>query len=130
MYGFWERAGTFAIAAAVLFVANRLHKSTGKHTKVSKPAGIIMAFFAGCAFLITFVGGWIAGLPGAISIAGLIVCAGTVAIDWFLDGKPDRPAFFAALLLAMFMVTGVAHLPQATNQIGTGVQQVTSKIGK
>lgn len=130
-----DRFGSLAIAAAVLFVAYRLHGAGGKHVKRTKPAAIILSFLAGCAFLVTIVGGWILGLKGVgiFAAAGLIACVGIVAIDWLLDKKPDKPAFWAAFALAFFLVLGGASLSTAGDQVqkgGTQVQQVVDKIGK
>ena len=131
MYGFWARFGTFAIAAALLFAAMRVHRSTGKHTKVTKQVGLVLAFLAGCALLVTFVGSWMASLAaaaGAFFVAGLIACAAIIAVDWFLDGKPDRPAFWAAFFLAGMIVFGAAAIPKATGQIGDGANRVGTQI--
>jgi asparagine N-glycosylation enzyme membrane subunit Stt3 len=133
MYNLGERFGTFVIAAALLFAAMRIHRSTGKHTKITKQIGLVLAFLAGCAFLVTFVGAWMAGLAGAMGaffVAGLIACAAIIAVDWLLDGKPDRPAFWAAFMLAAFIVFGVAALPRATGQIGNGANQVGTQISR
>lgn len=125
MYGFWERFGTLAIAAAVLFVALRAHKSS---KRPAKWVGVIGAFLAGCAFLVTFVGAWMGSLSarglGLFIVAGLIICVGIIVIDVLIDKKPDKPAFWAAFALAFVMVFGVANLPRATGQIGGGVDRV------
>jgi len=132
-FGFGPRFGAFVIAAAILFVALRVHKSSGKHLHKTKRAGIILAFIAGLAFLPTFVGGWmadLAGVGGTIGVAGLIVCFAIVVVDWAFDGKPDSPAFFAALLLPMFVVFGVAQFPAVADQIGNSGQQVTEQMSR
>lgn len=128
-----ERLGTLAIAAALLFVALRVHKSSGKHVKVTKPAGVVLSFLSGCAFLVTFVGGWMTSLAGAlagVAVAGLIVCAGIIGVDWAMDGRPDKPAFWAAFALALAVVVGASQLPRAVDQIGTGASQVTEQLSK
>ena len=132
MFGIGARFGTLAIAAAILFISHRLHKSSKRG---AKNIAVIGAFVAGLAFLVTFVGGWMRGADwlGGFSVAGLIVCAGIVLIDWLIDKKPDKPAFWAAFALALFIVIGVANLPKAGQQIGQGGKQVTeqlSKVGK
>lgn len=125
------RIGTLAIAAALLFVARRLHKAAGKNPRKTKTFAIILAFIAGCAFLVTFVGAWMgtlsATVPG-IAVAGLIVCAGVIAVDVGIDGKPDGFAFWAAFGLAMFAVFGLSGLPMAGNQIGDGFSRVGSQV--
>lgn len=133
-YGFLERFGTLAIAAALLFVAIRAHKSSKRWAKWT---GVIMAFFAGCAFLVTFVGAWMGGISakgaGAFFVAGLIACGGIIFFDLVADKKPDKPAFWATFALAAVMVFGVASIPKATGQVGTGVDKVgtqVSRIGK
>lgn len=128
MFSIADRFGTLVLAGALLFIALRLHKST-KHARFSKPAGVVLAFLAGCAFLMTIVGGWIGHLPATLVVAGLIVCVGIVVIDWGFDGKPDKAAFWAAALLAMFFVAGVSHWGQVTGQVGSGMQQVSVRMG-
>jgi peptidoglycan/LPS O-acetylase OafA/YrhL len=131
--GFLERLGTLAIAAALLFAALRIHKSSGKHTRVTKPAGVITAFVAGLAFIVTVVGAWMIGWGlgwASFGVAGLIVCVAIVVVDWLLDGKPDKPALWAAFVLPLFLVIGITSLPAVGNQIGQGGQQVTSQMGK
>lgn len=131
-FSYLDRFGTLAIACAVLFIAYRLHGANGPRAKKTKPAAIILAFLAGCAFLVTFVGGWIAGMNGVgtFSAAGLIVCAGIVIVDWAFDGRPDKPAFWAAFALAFFLVLGATSLSTATSQIGDGTKQVSNEVSK
>jgi hypothetical protein len=119
MYNLGERFGTFVIAAALLFAAMRIHRSTGKHTKITKQVGLVLAFLAGCAFLVTFVGAWMAGMAGALGaffVAGLIACAAIIAVDWLLDGKPDRPAFWAAFML--LLGGGAGHVGRVRHRPG------------
>lgn len=129
MYGFWERFGTLAIAAAVLFAALRFHKSSRRWAKWT---GVVGAFLAGCAFLVTFVGSWMGAISakgaGAFFVAGLITCAAIIAVDLLADKKPDKPAFWATFALAAVVVFGVASIPQATGQIGDGANQVGTQI--
>lgn len=132
MFGIGARFGTLAIAAAILFVAYRLHKSSKKN---AKNIAVIGAFLAGLAFLVTFVGDWMRGADwlGGVSVAGLIACAGIILVDYFMDRKPDKPAFWAAFALAFFIVIGASNLPSAGQQIGRGGKQVSeqlSKVGK
>lgn len=126
----FDRFGSLAIAGAILFIALRVHKSSGKHVKRTKVAGIIMAFLAGCAMLVTVVGGWLTSVAagGQLSVAGLIVCGGIVAVDWLLDGKPDRPAFWAAFALPIFLVLGGASLSTAGDQTQRGVDKVQTVV--
>lgn len=130
MFGFGARLGTLAIAAALLFAARRVHGSAGKHTKVTKPLGVMLAFLSGCAFLVTVVGAWMGGVAiGGIGVAGLIVCVVIIAVDWFADHKPDKAAFWAAFFLAMFVVFGVSQVPRATGQVGDGLDRVGEQMG-
>lgn len=130
-YGFLERFGTLAIAAAVLFAAMRFHKS-GK--RWAKWTGVGLSFLAGCAFLVTFVGSWMGSLSGrgaaSFFVAGLIICVAIIAVDGIADKKPDKPAFWAAFALAFVMTFGVASIPKATGQVGTGVDKVGSQMSK
>lgn len=131
MFGIGARFGTLILAAAILFIALRIHKSAGKHVKVTKPIGIVLSFISGSLALLTVVGSWmgqLASVGGVVGVAGLIVCAGIVIIDWGLDKKPDKPAFWAAFALAAFIVFGVAQIPTATSQIKDGTTQVTSQL--
>lgn len=133
MFGFWDRAGVLAVAAALLFAALRVHKSSGKHVKLSKPVGVILAFLAGLAMLTTLVGSWMQGMGTkavGFGVAGLIVCAVIIAVDWGLDKKPDKPAFWAGFALPLFLVIGMAQIPAVGQQIGNGGQQVTSQISR
>jgi hypothetical protein len=129
MFGIGARLGTLAIAAALLFAARRVHRSAGKRTKFTKPAGVVLAFLSGCAFLVTFVGGWMSGLAaGGFAVAGLIVCTVVIAVDWFADNKPDGAAFWAAFFLATFVVLGASQIPQATGQVGDGLSKVGEQM--
>jgi hypothetical protein len=133
MFSIWARFGTLAIAAALLFAALRVHKSTGRNTRVTKTTGVVLAFVAGCAFLVTFVGSWMAGVArsaGALFVAGLIVCTVIIVIDCLFDKKPDKPAFWAAFALAAVMVFGAASIPQATGQVKAGFSQVGDQVQK
>lgn len=129
MFGFWDRAGTLAIAAALLFAALRFHRSSKRWAKV---VGVVGAFLAGCALLVTVVGSWMGGLAGrgagAFFVAGLIACATIIGVDCLVDRKPDKPAFWAAFALAAVMVFGAASIPQATGQIGDGADRVGGSI--
>lgn len=129
MYGFWERFGTLAIAAALLFAALRFHRSSRRWAKI---VGVVGAFLAGCAFLVTFVGAWMGGMAsggaGAFFVAGLIVCAVVIAVDVGLDKRPDKPAFWASLVLPAMLVFGAASIPMVSGQIGSGGSQVGTQI--
>lgn len=129
-----ERAGIFAVAAALLFAAYRIHgASGGRKPIVTKSIGLILSFVAGLAFLVTFAGGWMSsklGDVGGFAVAGLIACAVIIIVDWLLDKKPDKPAFWAAFALALFLVVGVAQLPAVGEQIGDGGAQVGAEIKK
>lgn len=133
IFGMVAGFGTLAIAAALLFGARRLHKSAGKHTKITKPAGVIFAFVAGLAFLASIAGTWLSGWGdgvGYFAVAGLIICVFIVAVDWLLDSKPDSPAFWAAFVLPFMLVLGVAHIPTVSHQIKQGGNQVTAEMKK
>ncbi len=131
-FSFLDRFGTLAIAAAVLFVAYRLHGANGPRAKKTKPFALILAFLAGCAFLVTFIGGWVTSVQGgaAFFAAGLIACVGIIAVDWLLDGKPDKPAFWASFTLALLLVLGGTSIGMAADQVGDGTRQVSNEISK
>jgi len=127
IFGFWQGLGTLTCAVALLFGALRLHGSSGKHTKVTKPAGLILAFVAGLASLATVFGGWMVGLGatfGMFAAAALIACVFIVGVDWLLDKKPDKPAFWAAFALPIVLVLGLAQIPAVFDLVGTGANRV------
>jgi MFS family permease len=127
-----SRFGMLLIAAALLFVAIRMNKSSNKK---AKHASIVTAFLAGLFFLGTIVGGWITGadwLTG-LGVAGLLVCACIIAVDWLADKKPDKPALYAAFALPLFIILGAASLPAVGGQIadsGHAVTEQMSQMGK
>lgn len=139
------RLGTAAIAAAILWGALRLHridgdghagkgikdKSRGWARKHAKSGGTILAFISGLALLVTVVGSWMLHLGnaiGAFAVAALIACILTLIIDWGIDGKPDKPAFWASFALAFLLVLAVAQLPSVGDQIGDGAQKVGDQM--
>ena len=130
MFGFGERAGLFVVAGALLFAALRIHKSTSRHSKVTKPLGMGIAFLAGCGYLMTFVGDWVGGIKsaGMWFLAGCIVCIVVIGVDWLLDKKPDKPAFWAAFALPLMIVMGIASVWTAKDQVGTGVSKVGTSV--
>lgn len=124
-----SRFGMLLIAAALLFVAIKMNKSQNKKMK---HASIVFAFIAGLFFLGTIVGQWMASahwLSGAAA-AGLIVCAAIIAVDWLADKKPDKPAMYAAFAFGLFIVMGVAALPQVGDQIGKSGHAVTEQMSQ
>lgn len=132
MFTLGERFTAFAIAAALLFAAYRIHGVTGtRKPLVTKSIGLILAFLSGLAFLVTFVGGWMADLAekaAGIAVAGLIVCAVIILVDWILDKKPDKAAFWAAFAFALFLFVGVSQLPQVKDQVGDGGSEITAEL--
>jgi len=129
-YTVGERLGTLAVAAALLFAALRIHKSVGRRPKFTKPAGVILALVAGLALLTTFVGSWLGAVIGwgiGFAVAGLIISLAILGIDLH-DGRPDKPAFWAAFVLPLFLVLGVGQLPAVGRQIGNGGHQVEAQF--
>ena len=128
MLGFGERFGALLIAGALLFVAIRLQKSGNKK---AKNASIVAAFIAGLSALATVVGDWMqADWLGNVGVAGLIVCACIIAVDWIVDKKPDKPAMYAAFALGMMVVLGASNLDAVGNQISDGGKQVSDQMSK
>lgn len=127
--GIGARIGTLVIAGALLFAALRVHSSSGKAWKF---AGVILSFLAGCAFLVTVVGGWIGAKATAWSagfaVGALIICAAIIVVDVAGDRRPDKPAFWAAFFLAGAIVFGAAQIPAAAGQVGDGATQVGNQI--
>jgi MFS family permease len=125
----WQRFGAILIAVALLLIALRFHKAKGRNA--TKIIGVVLAFLSGCAFLGTIVGGWMVDLSEKIvglSVAGLIVCVGIIVVDCAIDRKPDKPAFWAAALLPIFIVIGGAQIPTVTGQVGDGAGEVGTQI--
>lgn len=133
MLSFGERFTAFAIAAALLFAAIRIHGASPRKPLITKSIGLIIAFLSGLAFLVTFVGGWMADLAekaAGVAIAGLIVCVVVIVVDWLIDKKPDKFAFWAAFALALFLFVGVGQLPQVKDQVSDGGQEIGTEIRK
>ncbi len=132
MFGIGARFGLLCIAGALLFAAYRTHKSSKKS---AKNVAVVMAFFAGLAFLATFVGDWMQSAEwlGGLGVAALIVCAAIIGVDWVIDKKADKPAFWAAFALGFAVVMGASNLDDAGKLIGDGgreVGQQMSQMGK
>lgn len=127
----WERFGSLILCVAFLFAALKVHKSTGRHSKVTKPLGIGLAFLAGLMFLVTVTGAWVAafarntGVLGAVALIGVVVILGA---DWLHDRKPDRGAFWAAFALGLALVVGIPQMPKVGDQINRGGQAVMSSM--
>ncbi|MFY1686521.1 hypothetical protein [Plantactinospora sp. WMMB782] len=129
MFGIGARLGTLAIAASLLYVAYLLHRS---RKPAARHAGVAMSFVAGLAFLVTFVGEWMskADWLGGFAVAGLIVCLAIVAVDWLWDKKPDKPAFWAAFALALFIVLGSTNMSDVGSNISDGGKLVGEQLEK
>jgi hypothetical protein len=129
MFGIGARFGLLLIAGAILFAAYRTHKS---RKKAAKNVAVVMAFFAGLAFLATFVGNWMHSVSwlGGAGVAALIVCVSIIFVDWIIDKKADKPAFWAAFALGFAIVLGASNLAQAGQQIGQGGKQVGDQLSK
>jgi fumarate reductase subunit D len=129
MFGIGARFGLLLIAAAILFAAYRTHKSSKKS---AKNTAVVLSFFAGLAMLATFVGDWMqsASWLGGAGVAGLIVCASIIFVDWIVDKKADKPAFWAAFALGFAIVLGASNLDQAGSLIGDGGREVGSQLSQ
>lgn len=126
-FGFLAGLGGLACVAALVLFGLRLNKSSGKK---AKHASMVVALIAGCAFLATTFGGWLTGWGawGLFAVAGLIACLGFAAVDWLVDKKPDKVAFWCAVLLPLFLVIGLAQVPTVANMISTGGHQVGTQV--
>lgn len=132
MFSIGARFGLLLIAAAVLFAAYRTHKSSKKS---AKNVAVVMSFLAGLAFLATFVGDWMQSAEwlGGLGVAALIVCVAIIVVDWAIDKKPDKPAFWAAFALGFAVIMGASNLDDAGRMIsdgGTEVSRQLSQMGK
>lgn len=127
----WIRISALAIAAVVLFAAWKLHSSSGKFFTATKVAGVLGAFVAGLAFLVTFVGDYAARIsaayPGLMAIV-LVVVAVVIVVDWGLDRRPDKPAFIAMFLLPAALALGLSNLGMIGDQIGDGAERVNAEL--
>lgn len=129
----WERFGTLIISAAFLFAAVKVHRSMSRHARITKPLGLILAFIAGLTFIVSVVGTWMASFAeasGVIGVVGLGICVVIIGVDWGLDGRPDRMAFWASFLLPLFIVVGWTQIPVAMHQINRGGHEVTTEMSK
>lgn len=125
---FWARSGVFVIAAALLFTAIKLQKSSNKK---AKNVSVIAAFIAGLAALAAIAGDWMrAGAIGTFAVGGLIVCVCIIVVDWMVDKKPDRPAMYSAFALALMIVLGASNLPTVGDQISDGGSRVGEQMSK
>lgn len=132
MLGLFARSGLLILAAVLLFLSVRLHSgASGKSEKFAKIAATVGGFCAGLAFLGTFVGGWMAGVTKAspyIAAAMFLLAAGGLMVDWWKDGKPDRFAFWCAVVLPMATVFGFAQLGALGDELGRSSQQVSTAV--
>jgi uncharacterized membrane protein YjjP (DUF1212 family) len=129
MFGIGARFGLLCIAAALLFAAYRLHKSPKKS---AKNVAVIGAFFAGLAFLATFVGDWMQSATwlGGLGVGALIVCVSIISVDWVIDKKADKPAFWAAFALGFAVVLGASNLDDAGRLISDGGSEVSRQLSQ
>lgn len=128
-----SRLGALVLAIAILYTAHKVHKSSGKHSKVTKPAGVVLAFLAGCGLLVTLVGEWMGNLASqapAVAVGLLIVTVTIIVVDWLLDGRPDTAAFYAALILPILLVFGFANIGAAAGQVGEGASRVGDQVSQ
>lgn len=132
--GFASRFGAFAIGVTLLWVARKAHNDTGGRVSPTamQTLGVILAFLAGCALLVTFIGSWASSLAAAVPwlpVVATLVVAAIILFDWLNDGRPDRPAFFAMLLAPFVITLGIGQAWDAvSDQIGDGADQVTTQI--
>ncbi|MEV0732406.1 hypothetical protein [Polymorphospora sp. NPDC050346] len=126
-------------AVVVAFLAHRLHKkASGKRAKAKQTAAVLIMFCAGLLLAGTFVGGWMSsnfGQAGGYLAGGLVLfTVGAVLIDWVADGKPDKVALWATLLvpLALFIGAGqVMSLLELMGQQGADLgEHVSTQMGR
>ncbi len=127
--GFFVRLGFLATAAALLFVAIKLNKSSKKG---AKNTSVVFAFIAGLALLSTIVGDWMTGADwlGMFAAAGLIVCVAIIVVDWLIDKKPDKPAMYAAFALGLVVILGASNLDAVGKQVSDGGGAVGEQLSK
>lgn len=127
---FGTRAGAIVIAAALLFCALRFHRSSSPK---GKKIGTGFAGVAGLATLAAITGDWMAGMSNfwsSVVVALLVVAGVVIGVDWVLDKRPDKPAFWAMFALPTLLVLGVMQLPAVGDQIGDGGSQVKAQLEK
>ncbi|MEV1315405.1 hypothetical protein AB0J14_04890 [Micromonospora arborensis] len=132
MFSLLGRAGLLICAVAILFLARRLHtKASGKAEKTQKVCATIAGFFGGLALIGTVAGEWMGKIGGAspyIAAAIFLVAAGGLLIDWWADGKPDKFAFWCAVVLPMAAIIGYAQLPKLGDAISDNAEQVSTTV--
>jgi len=129
--GFGGRFGMFVVSAVLLYLALRAHKAQ-RNPRAAKYAGVVIAFFAGCAFLAAIWGTWIASTAAAypyFAAAALVACVGILGIDLGMDGRPDKAAFWAMFFIASCIAFGWQSLPYVTQQVSDGLSQVSNRMG-
>ncbi|MEV1013805.1 MULTISPECIES: hypothetical protein [unclassified Micromonospora] len=127
---FGTRAGAVVIAAALLFCALRFHKSSNPK---GKKIGTAFAFVAGLATLAAVVGDWMGVLSdfwASVIVALMFIAFVVLVVDWAMDKRPDKPAFWAAYALPTLLVVGIVQIPAVGNQIGDGGKQVADQMSK
>ncbi|MEU0078497.1 hypothetical protein ABZY58_11425 [Micromonospora tulbaghiae] len=130
MFDFGARAGAVVIAAALLFCALRIHKSS--HAK-GKKYGTIAAGLAGLATLTAVAGDWMGTISpfwANVVVALLIIAAVVALVDWVMDKRPDKGAFWSVFALPTLLVLGIVQIPAVGSQIGDGGKQVTEQMSK
>lgn len=129
--------GGLACFAALVLGGLRLHRvgqgqppNPVKALKAKK-ASMVVGLAAGCLLLATTIGSWVTGwglAAGLFAGAALILDGGVVVADWWLDGKPDKPAFWAAVFLPLLLCVGLAQIPTVGNMISGGAGQVGTSV--
>lgn len=134
MTGFLVRFGLLILAGIIIFLARRLHKkAAGKSEKMQKTIATIAGFFGGVALVGTVAGTWMNNISRAspyVAAAAFFLAAGGLLIDWWTDKKPDKFAFYCAILLPLAMVYGLAQAQAVVSELGRNAQQVSSTIGQ
>ncbi len=132
MFSLLGRAGLLICAVAIIFLARRLHsKAGGKSEKTQKVLATITGFFGGLALVGTIAGEWMGKLGGAspyLAAAAFLVAFGGLLIDWWADGKPDKFAFWCAVVLPLATIVGFSQLDNLGTAISDNAEQVSSTV--
>ena len=132
MLDFLGRAGLLICAVIIVFLARRLHtKAAGKAEKTQKTIATVAVFLGGLALLGTVAGDWMAQVTEAspfIAAGAFILTAGGLFIDWWTDKKPDKFAFWCALLLPLAIVFGLGQLSTLGDEIEKSGDRVQTTL--
>lgn len=100
----------------------------------NREVGVLMGAGAGGALMAALPESWIGAAIDWIGIGalvvGLIVCGVIILVDWWWDGRPDRPALVAAMIVPILFVYGVTHLDLVGDLLQDAGGEVAASFGE